>query len=132
MAATLSRASLRGDKRFLRAIDKLSAPELDALNTRALRRVGVMVRNRARSGYLSGSPLRKITGDLFGSVVATSRHPAESISIGSPLTQAMPLHFGWPAHNMKARPWLFPALDDEFPRFGDIWIDEMQRSVEAA
>ena len=131
MAATLSRASLRGDKRFLRAIAKLRDPELKALNTRALRRAGSRVVDRARSGYLSGSPLRRITWDLFDSVDAVQRHPGESVSIGSPLPQAMPLHFGWPAHNMKARPWLFPALDDEFPKLADIWIDEMERAVGA-
>ena len=124
-------APLRGDKRFRKALSKLGEPELSRLNTRALRRAGARVRDRARTGYLSGSPLRNITGELFGSVVAKSTKPAEFIKIGSPLDQAMPLHFGWPAHNMKARPWLFPALEDEFTRLPNIWIDEMARSVGA-
>ena len=122
-------ATIRGDKRFRKALSKLRDPELAKLNTRALRRAGERVRDRARRGYLSGSPLRRITGELSGSVVVTSPRPAEFIKIGSPLPQAMPLHFGWPAHNMKARPWLFPALDDELPKLGDIWIDEMDRSM---
>ncbi len=132
MAATVSGASLHGDKRFLRAIAKLRDPELKKLNTRALRRVGVRVRDRARSGYLSGSPLRNITGELFGSVKFLVPPSAAFVAIGSPLDQAMPLHFGWPAHNMKARPWLFPALEDEFPKLGDIWINEMERAVGGA
>ena len=121
--------TLRGDKRFRKAISKLGEPELSKLNRRALKRAGERVRDRARTGYLSGSPLRRITGELFSSVVATSPQPAEFIRIRSPLPQAMPLHFGWPKHNMKPRPWLFPALEDEFPKLGDIWIDEMDRVV---
>ncbi len=125
-------ATVRGDKRFLKAIGKLRDPELKKLNTRALRRAGELVRKRARSGYLSGSPLRRLTGELYDSVVLTSSKPDEFIKIGSPLPQAMPLHFGWPKHNMRARPWLFPALEDEFPKFADIWIDEMARAVGSA
>ena len=123
--------SIRGDKRFLKAIANLRDPELKKLNTRALKRAGERVRDRARSGYLSGSPLRRITGELFSSVVVTTTRPDEFVKIGSPLPQAMPLHFGWPAHNMKPRPWLFPALEDEFPKLADIWIDEMDRAVGA-
>ena len=37
----------------------------------------------------------------------------------------MPLHFGWPSHNMPARPYLFPAIDDVSPRFAQIFIDEL-------
>lgn len=128
----MGEASIRGDKKLLKVLSKLRDPELKKLNTRALRRAGARVRKRARSGYLSGSPLRHITGELYNSVVLTSPRPHEYIKIGSPLPQAMPLHFGWPAHNMKARPWLFPALDDELPNLGDIWIDEMSRSVRSA
>ena len=132
MAATFSGASLRGDKRFVRAIAKLRDPELKKLNTRALKRAGERVRNRARRSYLSGSPLRKITGDLFASVIASSPRPADFMTIGSPLPQAMPLHFGWPAHNMRPRPWLFPALEDEIPTLADVWISEMDKAVGAA
>ncbi len=124
-------ATIRGDKKFLKALSKLRDPELKRLNTRALKRAGIRVRDRARSGYLSGNPLRRITSELYDSVALTSPRPDEYIKIGSPLPQAMPLHFGWPAHNMRARPWLFPALDDELPKLGDIWIDEMSRSVGA-
>ena len=129
VTASSQRFSLRGDKKFLRAVAKLANPELKALNKRALARAGRRIIRRAQTGYLSGSPLNRITWELFNSVIATSRHPAEFITIGSPLDQAMPLHFGWPAHNMKPRPWLFPAADDEFPRLSDIWIDEMSRAV---
>jgi hypothetical protein len=51
------------------------------------------------------------------------------VSVGSPLAQAMPLHFGWPAHNMPARPWLFPALDSVASKFPDIWFDELEREA---
>ncbi len=122
-------ASIRGDKRFIKAIGKLRDPELKKLNTRALKRAGERVRDRARSGYLSGHPLRRITSELFNSVVVTTTRPHEFVKVGSPLPQALPLHFGWPAHNMKPRPWLFPALEDELPKLADIWVDEMDRAV---
>jgi len=122
---------VRGDKRLLKAIAKLRDPELKQVNTRALKRAGEAIRDRARNSYLSGDPLRRITGELYHSVTLTSERPDEFVKVGSPLPQAMPLHFGWPAHNMKARPWLFPALEDEFPRLPDIWVDEMDRSVRA-
>lgn len=122
-------ATIRGDKRFIKAISNLRDPELKKLNTRALKRAGERVRDRARRGYLSGSPLRRITGELFNSVGLESSRPHEFIRIGSPLPQAMPLHFGWPAHNMRARPWLFPAMEDEFPKLSEIWVEEMDRAV---
>lgn len=125
-------ASLRGDKRFLKEIANLRDPELKKLNTRALKRAGERVRDRAKRGYLSGSPLRRVTGELFGSVVTQTTKPHEFIRVGSPLPQAMPLHFGWPKHNMKPRPWLFPAMEDEFPKLADIWIEEMDRAVGAS
>lgn len=124
-------ATIRGDRKFIEAYSKLRGRELRDLNERALRTAGLRVRNRARLGYLSGSPLRRITGELFNSVDISSPVPWAFIRIGSPLPQAMPLHFGWPAHNMQARPWLFPAMEDEFPKFADIWIDEMDRAVGA-
>ena len=124
-------ATIRGDKKFLKAVSTLGGAELDKLNTRALRRAGRRVRLRAQRGYLSGNPLRKITGELFNSIGLESSQPAQFIRIGSPLPQAMPLHFGWPRHNMRARPWLFPALEDEIPKFSEIWVDEMDRAVGA-
>jgi hypothetical protein len=129
MAASLRGSSLRGDKRFLEMIGKLRNPELKRINRRALRRAGSRVRARAIKGYLSGRPLRYVTGELYHSVRATSSRPDEFVTISSPLPQAMPLHFGWPAHNMKGRPWLFPALDDVFPTIADIWVEEIDRAV---
>ncbi len=121
--------SLTGDKRFARALKKLRRPELDNINRKGLRRAGRLSKLRTQSTYLSGSPLRRITGELFGSIKLAARDPNTEIIIGTDLRQAGPLHFGWPKHNLRPRPFLFPAVLDEFPRFVDIWIDEIAKSL---
>ncbi len=124
-----ARFTLRGDKRFREVLKRLGQPAINAVHTRALKSVGRAIQHRARTGYLSGNPLRKITGELFNSVVATTSRPHEFISVGSPLDQAMPLHFGWPAHNLRPHPWLFPAAEQVIPDMGNFWIVELDREL---
>ncbi len=124
-----ARFSLTGDKRFREVLKRLDKPASNAIHTRALKKVGRAIQHRARTGYLSGNPLRKITGDLYNSVVATTKRPHDYISVGSPLEQAMPLHFGWPAHNLRPRPWLHPAAEEIIPGMATFWIVEMEREL---
>lgn len=121
--------TLTGDKRFVRAIAHLKRPLLDAINRKGLKRAGTRTQARTRSAYLSGTPLRRITGQLHASIQIGSKRPHETIAIGTNLPQAGPLHFGSPNKNLRPRPFLFPAIEDEIPRFTDIWIEEIEKAV---
>ena len=125
MAIKTKGATLRGGERYLAAISIFGRERAQAVATRALARMAKAVRFRTRSAYLAGQVLDRITGELFDSIEIFTTKPEEWIRIGTPLPQGMPLHFGWPAHNMPGRPWLFPAIDDVFPDFPTIFEEEL-------
>lgn len=42
---------------------------------------------------------------------------------------AGPIHFGWPARNIEAQPFLWEAADDESDRVVSVYEDEVSKIV---
>lgn len=131
-------ATIRGGPSLEEALRRLRLPGARRIYARSLRRAGVRVRDRARRAYLSGSPLRRRSGRLYRSVTVDDRELAKRLDgrgvlvrvvVGTPLPQGAPLHFGWPAKNIRARPWLFPAVEDERRGFPKIWVEEIDAAL---
>lgn len=131
-------ARIRGGQSLREALRRLELPGARPIYVRSLRRWGKAVRDRARRGYLSGHPLRRRSGRLFDSVTVDDRELSGRLDargvlvrvvVGTPLPQGAPLHFGWPAKNIRARPWLLPAVDDVQPTAPSIWIEEIDRNL---
>ena len=113
MATPTRTVALKGGERYLNAISIFGPKRLGRVAARALRRMAETVQIKSRRGYLSGQALRRITGELFDSITFFTKKPSEWIRVGSPLPQAMPLHFGWPGHNLRPHPFLVPAIEDQ-------------------
>lgn len=124
------RVSLKGDRKYRRAIRKLKRPERDPIDKRALRRMAIRLQTRTKGSYLSGQLLKRITGELFDSIVIDQSLLPRAIAVGSELVQAGVLHEGLrKGSRFKRRPFLERALDDVLPGFGRIWVEELERGI---
>ena len=86
------------------------------------------MRDSSRRNFLSGQVIGVRTGELLRSVEIDPRNLPKSIAIGSRLPQAGVLHFGWPAKNIRARPYLFPAVNRERSRLPPVLIGEIEKA----
>ena len=59
----------------------------------------------------SGEPPASDTGALASSVRWVLDEDGLTGAVGSNLVYSRALEFGWPASNLEARPWLFPAAE---------------------
>lgn len=126
------RYTVTGDEKLARVLGRLKKPGSAPIFTRGLRRSGKLVKQTSQQRYLSGQVLKYRTGELHDSVGLTVVKPDEEIYVGSPLPQAAPLHFGWPAHNLRPHPFIVPPLDDSIPKFADIFLEEIDRQLGSA
>ena len=123
---------LRGDKELARILSVLKNPKSLPIFRRALKRSAELARKLTRSDFLSGQMLGYVTGDLFDSIALRSKYPSKFQEVFSALPQSKPLHWGWPAHNLPARPFIEAGVQKAFPSFAGIWIEEIEREVAAA
>jgi hypothetical protein len=65
------------------------------------------------------------TGRLAGSIKATTR--PNGAEIGSTLIYANPIHWGWPARNIRPNPFLTTAFGENQPRI----VSEYSKRVES-
>ena len=121
--------SLSGDRAMIRELRKLSLPEGAPIYRRALRSSGKRVRRVIRLRFLAGQALALRSGRLSRSIEIDESALPASITIGSALPQAGPLHTGWPARRMPGRPFIEPALDLSIPFFQEDWVREMEREI---
>ena len=88
----------------LRALDKGLVVEVKALNRAAAERVATRARSLAPFD----------TGTLAGTIKPGGTVRSGYVQVGSArVPYAQPIHFGWPAHNIEAQPFLWDALDEE-------------------
>lgn len=126
------RLRLTGDGDALaRVLAGLRMPAARGLYRRVLRRKAEASQERSRRHYLSGQALRVVTGRLRRSLEidrAKGRADHEALIVGSRHPGAGALHFGWPSKNLRARPFLFPAISELRERvFPEIWVEELER-----
>ena len=53
-----------------------------------------------------------LTGALAGSMTSTREGGKNTATITSPLVYAVPIHWGRPAHNIRANPFVMKAADE--------------------
>jgi hypothetical protein len=67
----------------------------------------------------------RLTGRLAASLTVTKEQRG-SATITSPLVYAVPIHWGRPAHNIAANPFVMRAADLTESR----WVSELERSAQ--
>jgi hypothetical protein len=92
------RATRRGLRRMDDRIADLSVPDAE---------LGDMVLAEARRA----APRR--SGELVASLELVPAHPG--VMVGTDLVYAAPIHYGWPARNIEAQPF----MDDSLATIGD-------------
>jgi len=85
------------------------------------RRVGDLVLGRARPR----TPVR--SGRLVASLSADAG--TERVEMGSSLVYAGPIHNGWPAHNIRANPFLTDAARSSEDQWVGLYFDELQDAI---
>lgn len=78
-----------------------------------------------------------LTGRLRDSIRATATQTSGSVAIGKKkIPYAAPIHFGWPAHNIRANPFLYDAADAKADAAAEVFLDRvaslMQRTIDKA
>lgn len=68
---------------------------------------------RLASSARSRAPFRG--GGLSGSVRSMSTRSSASVTAGTGIDYAAPIHWGWPRRNIAAQPFLYDALGAEGP-----------------
>lgn len=112
-----------GLDRFVRQLNKLDPAITDELKV-GNREQAEAVADVARAK----SPRRD--GDLVGSIRAGSTKRSGVVRAGrARVPYAGPVHFGWPAHRIRPRPFLWDALDD---RRSAIEADYLERITKLA
>lgn len=122
---------LEGDRKFRQVVRSIRLPKAAPVHRRALSENARATRLRAQRVYLSGRPLKVRTGRLRRSMQIDPSGLPKHIDVGSDHPGAAALHFGRPGTRLRARPWLFPAVVDERPKFPDVWVREYERYIAA-
>ncbi len=120
MAAGKPAVKVVGAAEFRKAMRNMGADlkDLTAINRRAAETVAEAARD--------GAPV--LTGALRGSVKSRATQKRGSVQAGSKgVVYAGPIHFGWPARNIKPQPFLYDALDDR----RDAVVDAYEQHIEA-
>jgi hypothetical protein len=112
-----TRVEVEGADTFARTLHG-AADGLDDLDS-ATRQTGELVRSRA------AGRAPKVSGDLARSLYAEST--GVMVSVQSDLVYAPVIHYGWPAHNIRANPFLVPAAVDSQA----VWLGYYERDVQS-
>lgn len=87
----------------MRALDKAARKELNVIAKAAAVPVATEAARR----------VPKLTGRLAASIRAAGTQKGAKVRAGrSAVPYAGPIHFGWPARNIRPQPFLYDALDD--------------------
>lgn len=108
-------------RRALRRFPKEYRRELATIHKKVVRPVAAEARTLVprRSGRLAGS-IRPLGSQTGGRVAAGGRA----------VPYAGPIHFGWPARNIRAQPFLTDALDRRHDEVLTIWVREQDRLID--
>ena len=120
MAAGKPAVTVTGAREFRAAMTRMGADLKDM--TAIHKRVAEIVADQSRHivPYLGGA--------LSGSIKSTATRTRGRVQAGSrSVPYAGPIHFGWPARNIKASPFLWDALEDKESEV----VDKYEQFVEA-
>ncbi len=71
------------------------------------------------------------SGDLAGTIRALGSQAAGRVAAGKKsVPYAGPIHFGWPARNIKAQPFLTDALERRQNDVLKVWLVEQDRLID--
>jgi hypothetical protein len=121
--------TLLGDEAYQRAVASLALPLAAPIYSAALEGNVKRTRVASRDDFLNGQALAVRTGELRASVRVSLRGLPRYAEVGTDHPGAGPLHFGWPAKNIRARPFLFPAIDAQLRRYPDDWHEAISRNI---
>lgn len=113
-------SEVKGLPELLAGMDRVSAG-LDEL-TEAPRVSAQLIADDARSH----AP--KLTGRLARSIIG--RSDRGRLEVGSPLDYGLPVHFGVPARNQGAQPFLFRALATQSDAVLTAWAKDVQSLID--
>ena len=99
---------------------RAAGDELDDL-TAVNNRVGELILARARPR----TPVR--SGRLVGSLRAVA--DTDDVGLGSDLVYAGPIHNGWPAHHIRANPFLTDAARSSEDQWVGLYVTELEGVV---
>lgn len=72
------------------------------------------------------------SGVLAGSIRAAGTQSAAIVRAGSArVPYAGPIHFGWPARNIKAQPWISEAAESTEPQWAREYMDALETIINA-
>lgn len=108
--------------RELRATTARAASELSRLDT-ADSRASAYLAQRAKG------LAPRLTGRLAGSIRAGRTKDAATVTAGAGVPYAGPIHWGWPARNIRAHPFMVDALSAGEPTVASIYMGEVTRIV---
>jgi len=106
--------------RELRATTSRAASELSRMDT-ADKRAGAYLAQRAKG------LAPRVTGRLAGSIRAGQTKDAATVTATA--VYAGVIHWGWPARNIRAHPFLVDALSAGEPTVASIYMDEVTQIV---
>lgn len=121
--------TLEGQDKAAAAFRSLGRAAQGRARAAALERAAARVADRTRRSYLSGQMLGVITGELRASIEIDAADLPSSISVGTRHPGAGALHFGR-RHAGGPSPFLAAALEDELPRFPDLFADAIRAEIE--
>ena len=122
MARTPPLVEVQG-ARQLRATLKAAGDDLSDLKD-ANAAVGSMVASAA-AGLV---PV--VTGALAGTIRGTRAAGGASVKAGAAsVPYAGPIHWGWPARNIKAQPFLTEAGRNTEPQWTQTYLDELEKII---
>lgn len=106
--------------RALRATTLRAASELQSMDT-ADKRAGAYLAQRAKG------MAPRVTGRLAGSIKPGRSQDAATVTATA--VYAGVIHWGWPARNIRAHPFLTDALSAGEPTVASIYMDEVTQIV---
>lgn len=118
MAATPT-YEVEGLNKLLRALEKLDDAAKEQFKEVGFR-VGEFVAQQAREEV----PVR--SGDLRGTIRPAKTARGAKIRSGNKrVPYAGPIHFGWPARNIRPNQFLYRAVDKNVDRAVDMYLEEV-------
>lgn len=124
MAARGPVATVEG-ARQLRASLKRAGIQLSDLKA-AHAEVAELVRSRADPR----APRR--TGRLAGTMRAAGTQSAAIVRAGTAaVPYAGPIHWGWPARGIVARPWIYEAAADSQDQWADTYLHALEKIIDS-
>ena len=108
-------------RRALKSLPKAYRKELATIHKKAVKPVVETARTIAprRSGALAGS-IRALGSQTSGRVAVGKKS----------VPYAGVIHYGWPAHNIGAQPFLIEALERRQNKVLEIWVTNQDRLID--